>query len=267
MATAGEIIKEEYAKIVNSKHPDYIETWTILSGYNIMNGQYGEYIICIFKHTGNKTMVSSSVANFNKINTGVQKITKDSIDRVRETIVASFHLTEMDSVVILAVDGNNLHSELNKLFQRHEYIMGIRKMKVFLSHKGADKPFVRQFKKTLEVLGFDVWLDEDAMPAGTSLHRGILEGFKDSCAAIFFITPNYKDEGFLETEVNYAITEKMEKGDKFSIITLVFSDEQGNIGDVPELLRSYVWKQPQGDLEALQEIIKALPLKMGKVHF
>ncbi|HBI12399.1 MAG TPA: hypothetical protein DDX86_02020, partial [Akkermansia sp.] len=122
--------------------------------------------------------------------------------------------------------------------------MGVKKMKIFLSHKGTDKPLIRQYKETLDILGFDVWLDEDAMPAGTVLHRGILQGFKDSCAAIFFITPNYKDEGFLETEVNYAISEKMQKGDKFSIVTIVFTNSDGKIGEVPELLKEYVWKQP-----------------------
>lgn len=38
--------------------------------------------------------------------------------------------------------------------------------KVFLSHKGIDKEKVTEFKSTLELLGYDPWLDEDAMPAG-----------------------------------------------------------------------------------------------------
>ena len=173
----------------------------------------------------------------------------------------------MDSVVILAMDGSNLNSELQKLIETHEFVMGVKKMKIFLSHKGADKPMVRKYKQTLEVLGFDVWLDEDALPAGTTLPKGILQGFKDSCAAIFFITPNYKDEGFLETEVNYAITEKMQKGDRFAVVTLVFSDDDGKTGEVPELLKTYVWKQPYDDLEAVQEIIKALPVKLGDVRY
>ena len=74
-------------------------------------------------------------------------------------------------------------------------------MRIFLSHKGADKPRVREYKKTLEALGFDPWLDEDAMTAGTNLERGLLEGFKTSCAAVFFITPNYVDENYLASEV------------------------------------------------------------------
>ena len=267
MPTAGEIIKQEYTKIIMNKYPEYSASWPIVSGFNLMNGQYGNFIICIFKHTGNNAMMASSVVNFSVANTGVSAITLSNIDSVRDKVVSSFHLSSMDSVVILSRDGRNLQSELQRLLEIHEFVMGIKKMKIFLSHKGADKPLIRQYKKTLAILGFDVWLDEDAMPAGTALHRGILQGFRDSCAAIFFITPNYKDEGFLEAEVNYAITEKMQKGDKFSIITLVFTDSEGKSGEVPELLKEYVWKQPNCDLEAIQEIIKALPVKVGEVRY
>ena len=267
MPTANEIIDKEYRKIVEQKYSEYSNVWPILSGYNLLNGTYGNYIICIFKHTGNNSMMASSVVEFNDVNTGVISISSQNIDSVRDKVRSSFQLSSMDSVVILAMDGSNLGYELQKLLESHEFVMGVKKMKIFLSHKGADKPLVRLYKQTLELLGFEVWLDEDAMPAGTALHRGILQGFKDSCAAVFFITPNYKDEGFLETEVNYAITEKMNKGDKFSIITLVFSDDKGKIGEVPELLKTYVWKQPTNDLEALQEIIKALPVKLGDVRY
>lgn len=267
MPTASEIICREYTKMIKSKYPEYSASWPIISGYNLINGIYGKYIVCIFKHTGNKAMVVSSSVEFNKTNTGVSSITSSNIDSVRDTIRISFHLENMDSVVIFAMDGSNLNSELQKLIGIHEFVMGVKKMKIFLSHKGADKPVVRKYKQTLEVLGFDVWLDEDAMPAGTALHRGILQGFKDSCAAIFFITPNYKDEGFLKTEVNYAITEKMQKSDRFAVVTLVFGDDEGKTGEVPELLKTYVWKQPHDDLEAVQEIIKALPVKLGDVRY
>jgi hypothetical protein len=61
--------------------------------------------------------------------------------------------------------------------------------KIFLSHKGIDKALVIDFKETLKSLGYDPWIDEDAMPAGTQLERGLLQGMKDSCGVIFFITP------------------------------------------------------------------------------
>lgn len=135
--------------------------------------------------------------------------------------------------------------------------------KIFLSHKGVDKPVIRRFKAALEVVGFEPWLDEDAMVAGAELERALLAGFKSSCAAVFFVTPNYVDSGYLASEVNYAIQEKRRKGDRFSIVTLVLADGEGKVGTVPELLKSYVWKLPATELEAFIEIVKALPLQLG----
>ena len=139
--------------------------------------------------------------------------------------------------------------------------------KVFLSHRGVDKEKVIDFKVSLELLGYDPWLDEDAMPAGTALERGLLQGMQDSCGVVFFITPSFKDEGYLETEVNYAIHEKRKKGDKFAIIALQFVDENGNVGGIPELLKAYVWKKPKTSLEALREIVRALPVTPGIVDW
>lgn len=135
--------------------------------------------------------------------------------------------------------------------------------RIFLSHKGSDKDKVVDFKDTLELLGYDPWLDDEAMPAGTSVNRGILEGMKASCAVVFFITSSFEDEGYLRTEVDYAVREKHEKGDEFAIITLVLPDSGGDRAHVPDLLQRYVWKTPGTDLEALREIIRALPAASG----
>jgi len=140
--------------------------------------------------------------------------------------------------------------------------------KVFLSHKsGADKAMVRRYKKALHAIGVTGWLDEDAMPAGTELEWGLLAGFKESCAAVLFITPRYRDEGYLATEINYAIAEKRKKGDRFSIITLVIGDADGRAGEVPELLQPYVWKTPATELEGFSELMRALPIATGLIHW
>jgi hypothetical protein len=139
--------------------------------------------------------------------------------------------------------------------------------KIFLSHKGIDKEMVRDFKGTLEALGYQPWLDEDAMPAGVPLERALLRGMQDSCAVVFFITPSFKDEGFLESEIDYAIAQKREKGDKFSIVTLQFMAKDGEVGEIPLLLKKYVWKKPRTQLEALREIVRALPIATGPVDW
>jgi hypothetical protein len=139
--------------------------------------------------------------------------------------------------------------------------------KVFLSHKGIDKVEVTEYKNTLALLGYNPWFDEDAMPAGTPLERGLLQGMRDSCGVVFFITSSFKDEGYLETEINYAIQEKRNKGDKFAIITLQFVGADQNVGEIPDLLKTYVWKKPKTSLEALREIIRALPIAPSLVDW
>ncbi len=131
---------------------------------------------------------------------------------------------------------------------------------IFLSHKGPNKTTVRDFKSTLEVLGYEPWLDEDAMPAGTTLERGLLQGMQSSCAVVFFITSDFKDEGYLQTEIDYAIQEKRTKQERFAIITLQFVDGDGGKAEIPGLLKPYVWKAPETPLEALREIVRALPI-------
>ena len=139
--------------------------------------------------------------------------------------------------------------------------------KIFLSHKSSDKNLVLDFKETLDLLGYETWLDDEAMPAGTELQRGLLQGMKESCAVVFFITPSFEDERFLRSEINYAIREKLERGDDFSIITLQFIGGGGERASIPELLKDYVWKTPKTDLEALREIIRALPVVPGSVEW
>lgn len=133
---------------------------------------------------------------------------------------------------------------------------------IFLSHKSADKKLVRYVFETLKVVGFSPWLDEDKMKAGAVLERSIRDGFSTSCAAVFFVTPNFADEGYLATEIDYALEEKRSKGDRFAIITLLLPDEHGKYGTVPKMIQRYVWKQVE-PIEIVKTIVEALPIKMG----
>jgi len=124
---------------------------------------------------------------------------------------------------------------------------------------------VRDTANILSALGFEPWLDEDAMPAGSNLERALLKGMNQSCAAVFFVTPEYLDENYLATEVDYAIQQKRTKQERFSIITIVLQSIDGKKGIVPELLRPYVWKEPRNNLQMLDEIIKAIPIKVSGI--
>lgn len=137
-------------------------------------------------------------------------------------------------------------------------------VKIFLSHKSSDKEeLVRRYHRTLSELGFSPWLDVEEMPAGTNLERGILQGFEESCAAVFFITENFSDENYLATEIDYATSQKRKKGSKFAIITLRFSENL----EVPPLLESYVYRTVSNDLDGLHELLRALPIELGPIRW
>lgn len=262
-----EFVLNNYRALVASKYPDSQLHWPVISGHNVKIGQYQDHVVIFFEHTANPVMKSSSgIGQVPQSLIGVEAINPSNVKAVREKLEKFFGATPSDSVLLVKQDLSNLSSELEATLQRHEYALGLTPMKIFLSHKGIDKPKVREFKETLELFGFDPWLDEDAMHAGVELERAIVQGFRDSCAAVFFMTPNYVDEHYLATEVNYAIAEKRRKGTKFAIVTLVY-EVDGKKGQVPDLLAPYVWKEPRNDLEAIRELIRALPVKVGDVYW
>jgi len=134
--------------------------------------------------------------------------------------------------------------------------------RIFLSHKGVDKPMVERYHRALRLIGMDPWLDKEDMPAGTNLERGLLRGFEESCAAVFFVTQFFKDENYLATDIDYARIEKRKKKDKFAIITLTYGQVV-----VPSLLAPYVHVGVENDLAGLAEILRALPIEAGPVRW
>lgn len=134
--------------------------------------------------------------------------------------------------------------------------------RIFLSHKGTDKEMVRRYKRALEAVNLSPWLDEDVLTANMILDRGLITGMEQSCAAVFFITPNFSDENFLEDEINYAKSEKRKKGDRFSIIPLLIKGGDGTYGVVPPLLSTNVYQKIDHELDGLIAIIRAIPLQI-----
>ena len=142
-------------------------------------------------------------------------------------------------------------------------IPGPGETKIFLSHKTVDKPLARRYYEALRALGFDPWLDDPSMPAGANLERELLRGFEQSCAAVFFLTEHFTDEKYLATEVDYAVIQKRQKGDKFAIITLRYPDAK----EVPGLLTPYIYKNVENDLDGMYELLRALPIELGPARW
>jgi hypothetical protein len=138
--------------------------------------------------------------------------------------------------------------------------------RIFLSHKSANKEMVKRFRDVLEELGFQPWLDEDDGRAGDNPHRLFLDGMKASCAAVFFITPEFRDERYLKQEIELALHYATERGDRFRIIALRMLGANGERGTVPDVLQTrYIFAEPDFELEALNAILRALPIHVGPV--
>jgi hypothetical protein len=132
---------------------------------------------------------------------------------------------------------------------------------IFLSHKSIDKVVVLRIKNVLDAAGFQPWIDQERMPAGTTLDRAILDGIKGSCAAVFFITPNFEDNRFLSQEIDYAIQVQRERPDTFAIIPILIDNAADS--DVPDLLRRFVIKRAITEIDILLHIFQALPIRLG----
>ena len=55
---AHQIFSEEYTKIVKEKYPQKSHSWPILSGYDVLGGQFGNYIISILFLIFSKVYIS-----------------------------------------------------------------------------------------------------------------------------------------------------------------------------------------------------------------
>ena len=255
-----------YQAAVRAKHGEAVLKWPLLNGWKLVEGRFCGWTVALLQDDPFAMVARcTGIGEIDERIVGLAALDASNVRLGRRALERHFSPGVRDALLLIPPDGR-IGAELDYMMDRHERAQGITPMKVFLSHKGADKPKVREFKKTLELLGFSPWLDEDSMRAGTELERGILKGFAESCAAVFFITSNFKDESFLATEVNYALAEKRRKGDRFAIVTIVF-DAASSRANVPDLLRQYVWKEPVDDLVALREIVAALPVRVGDVNW
>jgi hypothetical protein len=268
--TAIDTLIELYRKLIEQTHPDKLGHWPFLSGgLSAVEGYHHGWVVLIVRDRPGASI--SEVSGAGEMTQGQLggALDSGSIEAIRKHLAFVHHLTPRDAVVLVEPKSTNIGKELGLLLLKHELALGLVKQRIFLSHKTADKPLVRDFKATLEALGFQPWLDEDDMPAGTETNRAILAGMKESCAAVFFVTKNFADKTWIGDEVDYAKMRKNEDGDRFSIITLVFEDAlaPGAEKNVPELFRAkYIYKKPNSDLEALREILRALPLATGDVR-
>jgi len=84
--------------------------------------------------------------------------------------------------------------------------------KIFISHTGADKPFVRRLATRLEKSRFQVWLDEHDLIAGDPLPESIGKALHAAKVILVVVSKASVASKWLRYELNVA-TERMIKGE------------------------------------------------------
>lgn len=130
--------------------------------------------------------------------------------------------------------------------------------RVFLSHRGANKPLIDKVDQALRLLGLNTWFDRDDLAAGDPLVRGVDNAFSYCSAAVFFLSAQFVDEGVVQREVDRAIHEQAMRVDGFRVIPIVLAQHGGCDDRVPAPLRTLVWKTVD-DIDIVPTILKALP--------
>lgn len=88
---------------------------------------------------------------------------------------------------------------------------------VFISHSSIDKPFVRKLATSLLAEGIPVWLDAWELNLGDSLLDKIYSGIDDSSALLLAMSKNSIASGWVNRELNAALTKEAQAGRVFVI--------------------------------------------------
>ena len=135
--------------------------------------------------------------------------------------------------------------------------------RIFLSHKGINKPLVEKIDRALRMLNVKTWFDRDDLAAGDTLVRGVDTAVSSCSAAVFFISSDYVDAGVIQKEIDRAIHEAAMRKDSFRIIPLVLAQHGGKDANVPAPLQTLVWKTVD-DVDIVPSILRALPDSMQR---
>jgi len=139
--------------------------------------------------------------------------------------------------------------------------------RIFLSHKGINKPLVEKIDRALRMLNLKTWFDRDDLAAGDTLVRGVDNAFGGCAAAVFFISSDYVDAGVIRKEIDRAVHEAAVRNDSFRIIPLVLAQHGGSDEHVPDPLKTLVWKTVD-DVEIVPTILRALPASVqGTIRY
>jgi hypothetical protein len=110
---------------------------------------------------------------------------------------------------------------------------------IFISHSSKDDEFVKALGKSLEIQGFDTWIDSRRLTGGDELGPRIKQDIEKARAFIVVLSKNAFNSEWIQKEVKYALEVKNRSKD-YPVIPLMLE------GVEPAALNLYFEKEPVG---------------------
>jgi tetratricopeptide (TPR) repeat protein len=136
----------------------------------------------------------------------------------------------------------------------------MKKEHIFISHSSKDDGLVKALQKSLEIQGFETWVDSWKLAGGDQLEPKIKQAIEQARAFILVLSLNAINSPWIQKEVKYALEVKKRSKD-YKVIPLLLE------GVEPAALNLYFEKEPVGIkiqlgsggiAEAMPQILAAL---------
>ena len=92
---------------------------------------------------------------------------------------------------------------------------------IFVSHSSKDDVLVKALGKSLEIQGFEPWIDSRRLKGGDALEPKIKEAIKQARAFIVVLSLNAINSPWILKEVQYALKVKKNQGEDYPVIPLL----------------------------------------------
>jgi hypothetical protein len=132
--------------------------------------------------------------------------------------------------------------------------MPTRSNRVFISHSGKDKQFVRKLVSHLRSYNIEISFVEKELKIGDSIVEGISEELNEAGYLIIILSKNSANSPWVQAELNTAIMDQL-SGKGIVVLPVLIED-----CNIPTLLRDRVYADFRRDfaigLEALMEVFR-----------
>jgi tetratricopeptide (TPR) repeat protein len=132
---------------------------------------------------------------------------------------------------------------------------------IFVSHSSKDDVLVKALGKSLEIQGFEPWIDSRRLAGGEKLELKIKQAIEQARAFIVVLSLNAINSPWILKEIKYALKVKKEQGEDYPVIPILLEGvepgalnlyfEEGPVGIKIQL-------GPGGISEAMPQIFAAL---------